>query len=60
MHSNSNNVNNNKPKLGFKLNLDVVKQQKKQEELCFQDEFMAKLDEYSESWREAAIKEQRH
>ena len=26
---------------------------------CFHTEFMAKVDEYSESWREAALKEQR-
>ena len=26
---------------------------------CFQDEFMSNIDEYSKSWREAAIQEQR-
>jgi hypothetical protein len=45
----------------FKLNIDKVNKQKEIEQsMCFQDEFMAKLDEYSESWREAALKEQRH
>lgn len=26
---------------------------------CFHTEFMARVDEYSESWREAALREQR-
>ena len=26
---------------------------------CYQDEFMANLDDYSKSWREAALKDQR-
>ena len=30
-----------------------------QHQACFHAEFMAKVDEYSESWREAALKEQR-
>jgi hypothetical protein len=48
-------------KQSFKLNLDVVKKQRDEEiNHCFQTEFMSKLDEYSESWREAALKEQRH
>lgn len=36
--------------------LDVVKQESS---ACFHTEFMARVDEYSESWREAALKEQR-
>lgn len=48
-------------KPSFKLNLAIVNKQKEiDSNPCFQDEFMAKLDEYSESWREAALKEQRH
>ena len=30
---------------------------KHQQSACFHSEFMAKVDEYSESWREAALKE---
>jgi hypothetical protein len=39
----------------FKLNFESLNKQE-----GFQDEFMGKLEEYSESWREAALKEQRH
>ena len=30
----------------------------KQPSACFHEEFMARVEEYSESWREAALKEQ--
>ena len=40
----------------MKLNLESLKNNKPD----YHDEFMARLDEYSESWREAALREQRH
>ena len=43
--------------LGLGLNLAALKQAKGVQD--FQDEFMAKIDEYSESWREAAMREKR-
>jgi len=48
----------NKGKGGMKLNFEALKKQDGLQ--SFQDEFMAKIDEYSESWRKAALKEQRH
>eukprot|EP00347_Sterkiella_histriomuscorum_P021927 403332285 len=48
--------------VGLKLNLDKVKilqQQNKDQQICFQDEFMAQIDQFSQSWREAALKDQR-
>ena len=46
---------------GFKLDLDMIKKaQDKNGSNGFHDEFMSKIDEYSLSWREAALKEQRH
>lgn len=47
-----------KPKAApsMKLNLESLKNSKPD----YHDEFMARLDEYSESWREAALREQRH
>lgn len=44
----------------MKLNLGAIKQQSENEILGFQDEFMAKINEFSESWRQAALREQRH
>jgi lysylphosphatidylglycerol synthetase-like protein (DUF2156 family) len=41
----------------LKLNLEALK---KDAPLGFHDEFMSKLDECSESWREAAQREKRH
>lgn len=41
----------------FKLNFEGLKSNQAE---GFQDEFMGRLDEYSQSWREAALKEQRH
>ena len=46
---------------GLKLNLEAIKKaQETADGFGYHDEFMAKIDEYSESWREAAIKEKRH
>jgi hypothetical protein len=43
------------------LNLEVIKkaQDANAPPLGYHEEFMSKLDEYSESWREAAKKEKR-
>jgi hypothetical protein len=43
------------PGAAFKLDLGVVKASQKD----FHDEFMSKFEEYSESWRAAAVKEKR-
>ena len=66
---NSSEINNNggKAKLGFKLNLGNIVSQKKEplepgEQrplLDFQDEFMAKFDEFSQSWRDQAMAQKR-
>ena len=42
---------------GLGLNLSKIKQISGAKD--FQDEFMAKFDEYSQSWRDAAMKEKR-
>jgi len=43
--------------MGLGLNLAALKQQKGVTD--FQDEFVAKLDEYSQSWRDAYFREKR-
>ncbi len=43
--------------LGLGLNLAALKQAKGVQD--FQDEFMAKVDEYSQSWRDALKREKR-
>ena len=46
-----------RPTASLGLNLGNLKQQEGIND--FQDDFMAKLDEFSESWRQAAMREKR-
>lgn len=39
--------------------IDQNQDQHESSAACFHTEFMSKVDEYSESWREAALREQR-
>ena len=43
--------------MGLGLNLAGLKQQNGIQD--FQDEFMSRIDEYSQSWRDAAMREKR-
>ena len=38
---------------GIGINIAAVKEKNKEQGTDFQDDFMAKFDEFSESWREA-------